>query len=376
MQTGKEDSLESRELENFIACLREAAGKISSFEKRENILQSSAQFFAAFSQASNTLIVDLSRESFELYRGIREDLGSQESSMVILQESIVPVLELLQDRYLEDAGIRVFQHKILDAPEGIDEELLSSAFENLGISQGFILPLCLPRKFGIERVSGILLINNVPSTKFADPSHLAILRFASEFLCAVSDNIIMADALARIRPSDQATGTCSPNRFKSLLSEEIQRASYLNRSFALVYIDVDDFRYFNMRQGYRYGDLVIKTVAEDLKAESRPIDTVCRWTGGGFLTLLPEAEQGTATDFAERCRKRIETHGLSPNDYQEELFATVSAGVIVYPEHANSIELLLRYVDLALLQAKLNGRNQTQVWSAELLNPKIIDGSN
>lgn len=355
---------ESSTQENFILRIRECAEKLAINQARDDVLSESAHVFADFAGAQDALIIDLSRETLDVYRS-KEDSNEANKATVVLEESVAPILDLLRDRYLHELGIRFFNKRIVNPPESVADDLLSEALDELGLTNGFILPLTIVRNFGSENILGILLINGVPSHRFADPAHLALLRMAADLLSLTADNADLGNALARLRPTDQMTGLASKNKLLSLLNQEVSRSNFLGRSFALILADIDDLRSVNMRQGYRYADLIIKTVAEDILLESRAIDTVCRWGGAEYLVLMPESSSDVALDFAERCRKRVAAHPITPNDYLEEIFITLSFGVVSYPEHGSSSELLLRNVDLCIVQAKLNGKNQSLVWQTE-----------
>ncbi len=364
----KEQTSELASQEKFIFEIRECAAKLAPLQDRDEILTDACRAFAEFSSASDALLIDLSRNTLDLYRSGDLDNNGPEST-VILEESVGPLLELLQDRYAGDGGlaIRIFNKKIVNPPENIEDDLLASAFEELGMEQGFILPLTVARNFACENIFGILLVKNVPSQKFACPAHLALIRMACDLLSVTADNRDLGNALARLRPTDQTTGLASRNKLLSQLNQEIARASFLNRSFALVIADIDNFKSLNARQGYRYGDLVIKTIADDILSEARAIDIVSRFGGEEFLILMPEAALEQAFDFAERCRIKCGEHPITPDDYHEEIFVTLSFGVVLFPEHGKNSEHLLRNADLALLQSKMNGRNQTVIWSEKWL---------
>lgn len=351
--------------ERFIIAIRDCAYRLATRQDREDILNDTACCFADFSGASDALIIDISREALELYRSAEE--GEEPESTVILEESIVPILDLLRDRYLSELGIRIFNQRIVDPPEGIPDDLITEALEELGMTHGFIMPLTVARHYFAENVQGFLLIKNIPSNRFADPAHLALLRMAADLLSLTGDNSELGNALARLRPTDQITGLASNHRLMSQLTEEVERATYLGRTFALILADIDNFKSLHLRQGYRFGDLVIKTVADDLLLESRPIDMVSRWGSEEYLVLMPEVAEADALDFAERSRKRVAEHPITPNDYLEEIFVSLSCGVVMFPAHGRNAEHLLRNAELALLQSKLNGRNQSTLWSADFL---------
>lgn len=363
----KEQPSEFSAQERFILQIRECAGRLAYVQEREQILSDCAKFFADFAGSEDVLIIDLSRDSLDLYRSAEAGAKDQSGATVILEESVAPLFDLLRDRYMSELGIRIFNRKILEAPEGIEEDLIAEALEQLGMAQGFILPLTVARNFGTENVMGILLINNVPSHRFADPAHLALLRMAADLLSVTADNMDLGNSLARLRPNDLMTGLASRNRFASQLAQEVSRAEFLNRTFALVLVDIDNFKSLAIRQGYRYGDLVVKTVADDILLEARPIDLVCRWGSKEFIILLPELSSKQALEFAERCRNKIGAHAITPDDYREEIFVGTSFGIVVYPEHGRNSEVLLRHAELALLHAQLSGRNQSALWSDKWL---------
>lgn len=371
----KEQLSELNRQEYFILRIRDCADRLRVIHEREDILAEAAHVFSEFAGASDALIIDLSRETLDLYRSSDAEGARKDGvTTVILEESVVPLLELLRDRYMCELGIRIFNKKIVTPPEGICEDILSLALDEIGVDQGFVLPLTVSRKFGTENVQGILLINNVPSYRFADPGHLALLRMAADLLSVTADNHDLGNALSRLRPTDQVTGLASRSRLLSQLVQEVERANYFDRSFALVMANIDHLKSLNEKKGHLYGDLAIKSVADDLLLEARSIDLVCRWNAEQYLVLMPEAGLAEAQEFAERCRVKISAHALIPDDYHQETFITTSLGVVLYPEHGLNHDLLLRNVELSLLQAQLNGRNQVAVWSTQWL-AESQDGS-
>lgn len=353
--------------DDFIQRLRACAQKLASrVPDRAEILTEAARLFASFASASDAVLMDFSRETLDIYRSGDVTRGKcTAASTVIFEESLTPLVELLHDRFIDDLGMRIFDRRIVDAPPDLDEEVISKALEELGMTQGFIFPLKVVRNFGAQNIQGLMLIKNVSSARFADPSHFALLRMALDLLSLTSDNMDLGNSLSRLRTTDQMTGLASRSRFTASLTQEIARSEYLGRTFGLIHGDIDKAKLFNIDHGYRYGDLIIKTVAEDLLAESRPIDLVCRWGGEEYIMLLPELSAQEVFDVAERCRKRIEEHPIAPDDFRQEVFVSISFGVVAYPEHGATADLLYRNADLALLQAKMDGRNRTVMWSED-----------
>ena len=350
--------------DDFIQRLRHCAQKLASrAPDRAEILTEAAKLFAAYASAADAVLMDFSRETLDIYRSGESAKGKGSGSTVIFEESVAPLVELLHDRFIDDLGIRVFDRKVIDAPNDIEDDVISQALDELGMNQGFVFPLKVVRNFGAQNIQGLLLIRDVPSAHFADPAKFALLRMALDLISLTSDNMDLGNSLSRLRTTDLMTGLASRNRFMSALAQEIERSEYLGRSFGVIHGDIDKAKLLNTDHGYRYGDLIIKTVAEDLLAEARPIDLVCRWGGEEYIMLLPELSAEDVFEVAERCRKRIETHPISPDEFRQEVFVSISFGVVAYPEHGITADHLYRNADLALLQAKMDGRNRSVLWS-------------
>lgn len=165
--------------DDFIQRLRSCAQKLASrAPDRAEILSEAARLFANFATASDAVLMDFSRESLDVYRSGDVARSTGGSSTVIFEESLAPLVELLHDRYIDDLGIRVFDRRIIDAPQDMEEEVISQALEELGMNQGFILPMKVVRNFGAQNIQGLLLIKNVSSARFADPAHFGLLRMA------------------------------------------------------------------------------------------------------------------------------------------------------------------------------------------------------
>jgi diguanylate cyclase (GGDEF)-like protein len=127
-------------------------------------------------------------------------------------------------------------------------------------------------------------------------------------------------------------------------------------------IDLDHFKKINDLCGHENGDIVLCAVANELQASLRNIDVVGRWGGEEFVALLPDTPAELAVIVAHRLRHTIASLSIaklqaaSIND-EKSIAVTISLGVATYPNQANNIEDLLQRGDLALYQAKGDGRN-------------------
>jgi diguanylate cyclase (GGDEF)-like protein len=130
---------------------------------------------------------------------------------------------------------------------------------------------------------------------------------------------------------------------------------------ALIIIDIDFFKKINDTYGHNGGDIVLQKVAQVLRDSVRGSDYSARWGGEEFVIIMPNTGLQDASIIAEKLRALVE---LTRFDDRPELSVTISLGVGAIDEGIEPFHMLFRRVDLALYQAKAQGRNR--VIAAEL----------
>lgn len=157
-----------------------------------------------------------------------------------------------------------------------------------------------------------------------------------------------------------------PNRLllHDRLSQAIIEAERRQRVVAVVMVDVDRFKKINDSLGHETGDRVLKAVAQRLRETVREGDTVARLGGDEFAVALSDM---ASSDHAGLVGRKIMDAFSAPFHLDaRELFLSVSLGVAVHPHHGATAEDLLRNADVAMYQAKEQGRAGCQIFSAEL----------
>lgn len=175
---------------------------------------------------------------------------------------------------------------------------------------------------------------------------------------------------------DELTGL--PNRalFNDRANLAVIRAKRNGERFAIMFIDLDNFKDINDSLGHEVGDILLKAVAERLKSLLRQQDTVSRLGGDEFVILTEELRDGEAEVLAERCRGAMSLpFPLQGND----LYVSASMGIALYPDDGDDVGALLQSADSAMYRAKQSGRNtytfstvETRRTPAERLN--LING--
>lgn len=187
------------------------------------------------------------------------------------------------------------------------------------------------------------------------PALMDYLRhFAGEF----SDpRIIEGDYLCNIAKSsvtDGLTGLYNQTYFKKILVKTIdtQRRSG-ESSFALVLLDLDNFKQYNDRCGHLHGDEALRICAEIITNNLREGDIAVRYGGEEFALLLPGLDRHSSFTVAERIRQGVENHIFYNQELLDSATLTISGGISLYPGCGESAEELIQSADNELYKAKV-----------------------
>ena len=168
----------------------------------------------------------------------------------------------------------------------------------------------------------------------------------------------MARQMTHSAEHDYLTGL--PNRM--VLNDRIGRAIALaprrNSKLAVLFLDLDGFKYINDSLGHPVGDKLLQSVSERLRGCVRGSDTVSRQGGDEFVVLLSDVEH--AEDAAISARRMLKAVAEAHSIDQHDLHITTSIGVSVYPDDGVDAETLIKNADTAMYQAKENGRQGFQ----------------
>lgn len=159
--------------------------------------------------------------------------------------------------------------------------------------------------------------------------------------------------------TDALTGLANRRRFDEVLAAEWQRAERPEPSLGAAMIDIDHFKLYNDRYGHRAGDLCLRRVAEALEGSIRQgTDLVARYGGEEFALILPDADIAITREVAARACAAVAALRI-PNEGAARGIVTVSIGIAAsVPSPRATAEQLIEAADVALYQAKHNGRNQ------------------
>jgi diguanylate cyclase (GGDEF)-like protein/PAS domain S-box-containing protein len=169
---------------------------------------------------------------------------------------------------------------------------------------------------------------------------------------------------------DGLTGLANRNLLRDRLTQAIAFASRDNHSVWTLFIDLDRFKVLNETLGFHASDLLLKKVAERLKATVRATDTVARLERDEFVLVLPERTDETlATGLVQRIMDAI----AQPFTLVDrEFFPSSSVGIAAYPADGDNADTLLKHARIAMYRAKESGYGNFQFF-ASAMNEKALE---
>jgi len=172
------------------------------------------------------------------------------------------------------------------------------------------------------------------------------------------------EELRRLANYDTLTDLPNRSLFQDRLLQAMGRARRLNKSIALIYIDLDRFKKINDSFGHSAGDDLLKIVSKRLCECVRGSDTVSRLGGDEFTIILPEIQ--SMTDAGKVSEKIIFTLDEPFKLNDQEVTISPSIGISLFPDDASDMDSLLRNADAAMYHAKSSGRNNYQYYTQEM----------
>jgi len=164
---------------------------------------------------------------------------------------------------------------------------------------------------------------------------------------------------------DGLTGLFNHRYTQERLSEEFARARRFERELSILFMDVDNFKFYNDAHGHQAGDVILETIGELMSNVSRESDVVSRWGGEEFIIIAAETNKKQACALAEKIRLLIAGHDFPHAAEQPLGKISISIGVSTISEVTKYAEDLVKLADNAVYFAKDHGRNRTVFCSGE-----------
>lgn len=169
--------------------------------------------------------------------------------------------------------------------------------------------------------------------------------------------------ILRLGYFDPLTGLANRLLLNDRVNHDISTAQRNRTQLAVLFFDLDHFKYVNDSLGHSIGDKLLIEVATRLKLSVREQDTVSRLGGDEFILVLPNTDADGATHVAA---KLLDILGQTYRIDQHELVVTPSIGIAVYPGDGTDYDTLFKRADAAMYRAKQDGRNHYRSFTVEM----------
>ncbi|VAX07092.1 diguanylate cyclase/phosphodiesterase (GGDEF & EAL domains) with PAS/PAC sensor(s) [hydrothermal vent metagenome] len=188
-----------------------------------------------------------------------------------------------------------------------------------------------------------------------------------QFTIVISDVTERHEAeilIRRMALHDSLTGLANRNLLQQRLDESLRMAIRTNNKLSVMFLDLDGFKPVNDIYGHATGDKLLRIIADRLEGCAREVDTVARLGGDEFAIISTNIKKETdsikaAQRVLDNVRKPILINGNTHN-------IGASIGISFFPDDSQNPEELFRMADVALYQAKNNGKNHFRLYNLEM----------
>ncbi len=205
-----------------------------------------------------------------------------------------------------------------------------------------------------SNLTGILRVDNSEESVF-DQHELRILDIIGELAAVALENAKLYRQTEELAIRDSLTGLYVHRYFMERLEEEVKRALRSSSTFALLMLDIDNFKEFNDKHGHIAGDLALKNIGKILMSKASAGDIVCRYGGEEFAFIILNCTKKKALELAHQIRKEIQESSVLLR--RQKKFVTISIGVAMFPADAKLKDDVIMEADKFLYQAKAKGKN-------------------
>jgi diguanylate cyclase (GGDEF)-like protein len=264
------------------------------------------------------------------------------------QEELPP---LYFDRHLFEAMLQVDRPFVVDGSQGSEM-----------MAQGPLLEIAVPLRTSAGSI-GVLVVDCGDRKSVSETDMEVLSALASSATLAI-ENAQIHNVVQWRAEHDGLTNLYNHGYFQEALRREIEVNGAEKNPVTLLMIELDSFKRYNDTYGHRQGDMALISVARALEVCVEPWQgTVARYGGDEFVAILPRLNRLDALEVADEVR--IGVRGLTLAELSRHTLPgiTVSVGVAVYPDDAQSAGQLIDAADRAMYVAKRRGGNQVEDFS-------------
>lgn len=185
----------------------------------------------------------------------------------------------------------------------------------------------------------------------------------------ITDQKVAEKRIEYLATHDGLTGLPNRAMFSHLLNIAIPSAARYDRRFAVLFIDLDRFKFINDTLGHEAGDTLLKEITARFKQTLRASDVIARLGGDEFVLLIQELENA---EQAATVARKILSAALKPVVLMgQECRVTASIGISMFPDNGETEQMLMKNADIAMYFAKEEGKNNFQFFSKDIKSQSL-----
>lgn len=220
--------------------------------------------------------------------------------------------------------------------------------------------------FRIRHKKGNILYFNTTSVPiFVNKNIIGISIIAKD----VTERVERDKRIQQLAYYDPLTGLPNRRLFYKTVSKAISEAKQNGKFVAILYMDIDRFKYVNDSLGHSIGDRVLQKISSLIQERIAHKGTVARMSGDEFTAVLPNLEHPHEAIDAVKSILRAFQEPIQVDEL--ELFLTSSIGIAFYPHHSDDVDTLVQYADMAMYEVKRKGKNDYFVYEDDILKQKL-----
>ena len=210
-----------------------------------------------------------------------------------------------------------------------------------------------------NQLVGIVLLTEKRNNITYTMDDLDLLKSFGASTAMALSNALMFERVQKDAYTDEMTGLYNRKYFHKYLGE--QMAACKESALSILVLDLDRFKLYNELYGFSEGDNAIAKTAEIIEQCLDRRGIAARYSGQQFMAVLPEYDTPSATQVAEAIRTHVQQAFFDEKSTTKQ-FLTISVGVCTYPICAASMTELIKRGNLALYNAKANGKNMVAIY--------------